>query len=212
MFNTKLALIAGAGTGLGLFLVSRATSLFDTGPNIAKRAEDQLKKWNGLVETDPLGTQLVNTYWDRLNQKQPIDIAWSGAFIQDTVQGSDYPDSLFPSAAHFYYAAQAYKNRGVEGKYGAYRPDEYPIAKNDIILTTRGTPIKFEDLIRDPGTFRQSHGDVATKLSAGSVRGIGGNVSNTVGARDFQLNSAGYVIDPRVWGVLKLQRKGHVYV
>ncbi len=201
---------AGIALGGVVFFLARVLGRGDKLTSIGTIAEKENKQWDGLSEDEINGIELVQQYWSDLGQHFPgIDIAWSGALVQSVVRRSNTPDALFPSAAHYYYAAQAVKNRGVPGKYGAYRPHERKIEKDDIILTTRGTPITYDDLLRDPGTFRQSHGDIVTKVGEGNARVIGGNVNNSVFARNFRIDSQGYIAEPNVWAVLKLE-KGNV--
>jgi hypothetical protein len=176
-------------------------------------AERERQRWEGLTEHEPAALPLLKAYWEATGQPYPgsPDIPWSGAFVTYTVGRSSTPGALFPSGAHSVYARQAYLNRGVPGKYGAYRPTEVQVQPNDIVVRKRtGGDLTFEDLATS-GAVIPSHGDVVTDVGATEARAIGGNMGpfgySTVMSRLIPHNG-GIITDPAVVAVLRYQAPG----
>ena len=211
--NRKLLIGAGiAGTVvLGALLLRRDEKApFNAPANVAER---ELKRWSALTEHDPAALPILKEYWAAAGQAYPgsPDIPWSAAFVNYVVRQSNTPDALFPSGAHVYYARQAYLDRGVPGKYGAYHPTEVRVSPGDIVVRKRsGGDLTFDD-IRMSGPMIPSHGDVVTAVGPTSARAIGGNMGprgySTVKARLIPHNGS-VITDPAVVAVLRYQPGG----
>jgi hypothetical protein len=171
-------------------------------------AERELARWYGLVETDPRALPMLQAYWAAAGQPFPgPDTPWSGAFIAYVVRASDMPNSLLRTAAHIYYARQAYIDGGVPGKYGAYRPDEVALRRGDIIVSKRGVDFTFEDLAHS-GPMVPTHGDIVVEVGPTQARAIGGNLGRIgMGAVKSRLipHINGIVSNPNVAAVLRYQ-------
>jgi hypothetical protein len=188
----------------------------DSPAGIAKR---ELARWQGVAEHDPAAAPILEEYWQSVGQHlvNP-DVPWSAAFISYTVTASSTPNAITPSGAHIYFARQAWLDRGVPGRYGAYRPDEVSLEPGDIVLRkvlTRNrkkveNPLKFSDLQQGGGTI-PTHSDIVTEVGPSSAKAIGGNMGpmgmSTVKERVIP-HQGGVVTDPMVVAVLRYQRPG----
>jgi hypothetical protein len=119
------------------------------------------------------------------------------------VKNSNTPDALTPYGAHIYYARQAYLDRGVPGRYGAFRPTEVQAAPGDILVRSRNGQGSFSD-IQKSGPMVTTHGDIVTAVGQSELLAVGGNLDNTVKERRIP-HLGGVVTDPEVFAVLKLQ-------
>lgn len=215
----KALVTAGAGALL-LLLISSGDQKpwFDFPPRprepderspvgIAKR---ELRRWAGITEHDPAAAPILAEYWRSVGQNvSDPDVPWSGAFISYTVSQSSTPNALTPSGAHIYYARQAYLDRGVPGRYGAYRPTEVALEPGDIVMRKRkGDDLKFSDL-QQSGRLLKTHADIVTAVGPSSAYAIGGNMGgkeiSTVKERVIP-HSGGVVTDPAVVAVLRYQK------
>lgn len=179
-------------------------------------AERERRRWEGLTEHEPAALPLLKAYWEATGQPYPEspDIPWSGAFVTYTVRQSSIAGALFPSGAHSVYARQAYLNRGVPGKYGAYRPTEVRVEPNDIVVRKRaGGDLTFDDLATS-GAVIPAHGDIVTDVGATEARAIGGNMGrrgySTVMSRLIPHNG-GVITDPDIVAVLRYQPPGFLF-
>ena len=215
MVNRKLLIGGGivGGVLLGTILwrtrreEPKARSRLLTPADVAER---ERQRWESVTEHDPAALPMLEAYWESTGQPYPgsPDIPWSGAFITHSVRQSSVPDALFPSGAHSVYARQAYLNRGVPGKYGAYRPTEVQVQPNDIVVRKReGGDLTFEDLATS-GAVIPAHGDVVTDVGETEARAIGGNMGprgySAVKSRLIPHNG-GIITDPAVVAVLRYQ-------
>jgi len=182
-------------------------------------AERELKRWSGLTEHEPAALPLLEEYWASTGQAYPgsPDIPWSAAFVTYTVRASSIPDALLPTGAHVVYARQAYLDRGVPGRYGAYHPTEVRVQPSDIVVRSRPGnegetlgQLTFSDLQRS-GAIIPSHGDVVTDVGETEARAIGGNMGqrgySSVKSRLIPHNG-GIITDPDVVAVLRYQSPG----
>jgi hypothetical protein len=203
---------------LGAILLRRGrgaapTKRYTTPADVAER---ERQRWEGLTEHEPAALAPLQEYWSSTGQGYPgsPDIPWSAAFVTHTVKQSSIPDALLPSGAHVIYARKAYLDRGVPGRYGAYRPTELRVQPNDIVLRSRpGGPgerlgqLTFSDLQRS-GAIIPSHADVVTDVGAQEARAIGGNMGpfgySSVKSRLIPHNG-GVITDPAVVAVLRYQ-------
>ena len=196
---------------LGALLLRRDEKAPSNAP--ANVAERELKRWSALTEHDPAALPILKAYWATTGQAYPDspDVPWSAAFVNYVVRSSSTPDALLPTGAHIFYARQAYLDRGVPGKYGAYHPTEVSVQPGDIVVRKRsGDNLTFDD-IRMSGPMIPSHGDVVTAVGPTSARAIGGNMGlrhySTVKARLIPHNG-GVITDPAVVAVLRYQPPG----
>lgn len=174
------------------------------GNSVSAVAAGEARRWIGLTEKSPTAEPFLREYWASTGQAYPgTDIAWSGAFVNWVIAHSDTPNSLLQTAAHIYYARKAYADRGISGRYGAFRPEEVTIEPGDIIVGARpGGLLTFEDIAH--GTdFIPTHGDIVTERIGDTLRVVGGNVNDTVSDRLIPANS------PHIIAVLKYQNEPH---
>jgi hypothetical protein len=186
------------------------TSESFTTNSVASAALKELEVWKGgLKETDPAAEAIIRGYWESTGQAFPpkgVEESWSAAFISHVMKNSGVPNSLIPSGAHIFYSRQAFKDRGVPGRYGAFRPDEVQIEPGDIVVRGRpgGQSFSFEDLQKG-GDFIPTHGDVVTDVTSNGATLVGGNIRNDVSTKSSTL-SGGFIKDPAVVAVLKFQK------
>ena len=216
MIDKKLLIGGGVASAvvLGALLLRRDEKAAPNAP--ANVAERELKRWAGLTEHDPAALPILKGYWAAAGQAYPgsPDVPWSGAFISYAIRSSSTPDALLPSGSHTVYSHQAYLDRGVPGKYGAYRPAEVRVRPGDIVVRKRaGGDLTFEE-VQGGGTVTPSHGDIVTAVGPTSARAIGGNMGlrgySTVKARLIP-HSGGIITDPAVVAVLRYQPPGAVF-
>ncbi len=211
----KKLLIGGGIVGgvlLGaLLLLDKKERQGQRAPNApANVAERELRRWTGVTEHDPEALPILKEYWAATGQAYPgsPDIPWSGAFVSYVARQSSTPNALLLSGAHVYYARQAYLDRGVPGKYGAYHPTEVHVSPDDIVVRKRaGGDLTFSDL-QTSGPMIPSHADVVTAVGPTAARAIGGNMGppgySTVKSRLIPHNG-GVITDPAVVAVLRYQ-------
>jgi hypothetical protein len=152
----------------------------------------------------PEALPLIRSYWEGAGLPFPgVSEPWSGAFISWTVRQAA-PSALVPSGAHVFYARQAYRDKGVPGRYGAYRPNEVRVEPGDILLRGRAEEApSFEDL-RSGSRFIPMHADIVVEVAPASLVAVGGNLDNAVKERVIP-HQGGVVADPAVFAVLRLQ-------
>lgn len=207
--DRKILIGAGATAGALLAYIALRSKNASQGPlTPADVAERELVRWEGLTEHDPGADPILREYWASTGQYYPgADTPWSGAFITNAVRSSSIPDALLPSGAHTVYAFQAYRDRGVPGRYGMYRPEEVQVRPGDIVIRGRDDSGVTFDSIR-AGVVAPSHGDIVTAVSPSAARAIGGNMGlqhySTVKARVIPHNG-GVITDPAVVAVLRYQ-------
>ena len=206
--NKKL--LIGSGIAGGVVLAALLLRRDEKAPNApANVAERELQRWAGVTEHDPAALPVLKAYWAATGQAyENPDVPWSAAFVSYAVRQSSTPNALLPTGAHIFYARQAYLDRGVPGKYGAYHPTEVSVRPGDIVVRGRaGSGLTFND-IRMSGPMIPSHADVVTAVGPTSASAIGGNMGpryySTVKARLIPHNG-GVITDPAVVAVLRYQ-------
>ncbi len=181
--------IAGGAAAL-LLLSSRKARAFSTSRSGAVDvALDELALWDGLKETDDQGAAHVNRYWATQGVgPQDPDHPWSAAFISHVTAKGD-PGALVSYPGHISYTRAAYRNLGVPGRYGAYRPSDVVIQPGDIIVKGRaGEPVGWSDVVSSTG-HKLTHGDIVERVSADTARAIGGNLNNSVSFTNYPLKN-----------------------
>jgi|SRR6185295_1736973 len=172
------------------------------GDSVAIVARNELRRWAGLNERSPQAETILKEYWASTGQAYPgPDVAWSGAFVNWVIAHSDHPNSLLQSGAHIYYARKAYYDKGIAGRYGAFKPSEVEIEPGDIIVGSRpGGTLTFDDIAHGKD-FIPTHGDIVTERTGETIKVIGGNVNDTVSERVVPVNS------PHIVAVLRYQHE-----
>jgi peptidoglycan hydrolase-like protein with peptidoglycan-binding domain len=180
------------------------------GSEIARIAEQEFKRWRpqGVVlkEADDAAIAILQQYYREAVNKtvtaaQLKDPAfrkarpWSGLFISWVMRTAGAGSDFAYSELHQHYVAKAKRNR-VNGTtanpFWAYRPTEVAPQVGDLICWDRANSGATYDNI-DGGTKRLTHSDVVTQVMAGSVRTVGGNVNDTVGAKTVRTLADGRV-------------------
>lgn len=178
--------------------------------SVVENALRELERWKNLQESDPAAQSILENYWEATGQSYPGSaVAWSAAMIERCVKNSDNPDALFSTGAHIFYARQAFKDRGVPGKYGAFEPSEVVIEPGDIVIKGRGDTeagknFSFSDIQKGGNTI-ETHGDIVTEVSLDGIKTVGGNINNKVEERTVPANNGRLSSDTKIIAVLKLQ-------
>jgi hypothetical protein len=118
------------------------------------------------------------------------------------------PGALAESGAHIYYAQDALKRRNAEAPgYWAYQPGSGPpVSPGDILIRSRGDVRGQWPAVLNQGVFIESHGDIVTSVSRGTVAMVGGNVNNAVSLTTDPLDGRGQVTGGK-W-IAHLVRRG----
>jgi LAS superfamily LD-carboxypeptidase LdcB len=136
-------------------------------------------------------------YWSAVIERRRVDKfidkrhAWSAAFVSWVMKQAGAGSAFQPSPYHTGYIAAAKKNRGVEGRFQAFRIDEVAIEVGDVVCKDRrprsgaacaGTTYDNVDTRNAQGDARISHGDIVLEVDSARHRArvIGGNVGNSV--------------------------------
>lgn len=168
---------------------------------IARRAEAELRRWEGLTETSPEVEEALTDYWrlalrgthpeKRYGKKWKTEKPWSAAFIA-WVANQVRPDSLKRTASHWVYTKAASQARQGYVAMSPFDPKATPLQRGDIVVSNRsGKTRTFSDLGRY--NFSPAHGDIVTSTHPhdGTASAVGGNLSHTVRRRTVLLNSKG---------------------
>jgi|APSaa5957512535_1039671.scaffolds.fasta_scaffold86688_2 hypothetical protein len=133
---------------------------------IETRVEDELAKWEGLVESDSQAQPLLSKYWEGVNYPGwTPDVPWSAAFISWVLapynfQGQPshvaYTESVLNEESPGWMAYSIPKNQG-----------NIKLQPGDVLIRKRTS------------SDTASHGDVVYKIADGTAWLAGGNLSNT---------------------------------
>ncbi|HEV7668272.1 MAG TPA: DUF2272 domain-containing protein [Thermoanaerobaculia bacterium] len=150
-------------------------------------------------ETHPDSVRRIGDYWRALpSVVQPVSVAWSAVFISFVVRSAHLQKSFKFAEAHTTYMSDSKraKLRGDTSRaYWAVPLNERKLQIGDLIGAYRtgpgcGSAVKtYESL---PGDFC-SHSDLVVAIRDGKAFTIGGNVSNTVKAKEVPLTATGRV-------------------
>ncbi len=188
----------GAGITFGIF--SRGVS---GGRRRAVRAAlKEYKFWNKgkTKESDSSVRARLSRYWENAGAPdygyaQP----WSAAWISHVMEQAGMGDRFPKSPTHHTYIRQAVKSRGDRNApFVAYTPKEYAPRLGDLVCYARQSGIDFFS----DRSFK-SHCDIVVDKTKGITTVIGGNVSNTVKATDYQTDRKGRILNDKVKWIIK---------
>jgi hypothetical protein len=175
---------------------------------IVRIAEQEYRRWHppsgNLRETDSAAVPILQQYY-REGLKRNISAAelqnttwqqahpWSAVFVSWVMRTAGAGTGFACSAAHQNYIRAARRNRlnGVTSSpFWAYRATEVAPQVGDLVCASRSNSGATYDNIADPQT-RPTHCDIVTEVRPGSLRVIGGNVSQNVDAKKIRTQPDG---------------------
>lgn len=127
---------------------------------------------------------------------------WSAAFISWVMKKAGAGNRFRYSSAHAVYIAWAKQNRLANNRefYKAYRVNEIQPRLGDLVCFSRGKVRATYDNIR-PGM--ETHCDLIVAMTS-QVRGIGGNVSDSVTESVVPVNGLGFIDKPECFAIIRL--------
>ncbi len=182
---------------------------------VVEIAREELTRFNNgaAKEGDIPQFKRVGDYWDVLgidydgrtkvadSKGNLYNPPWSSAFISAVFTWAGASD--FPvSAAHCHYF-QAFVNPGESQRFRSLPPDAALVQVGDIVHFGRQGAKQFGFAEASAAyltdTFYASHSDIVVDIdmAGGKITTIGGNVSNSVKAKSFDIDSAGKLV-PRL--------------
>lgn len=147
---------------------------------IQARVEEELRKWEGLVESDLQAHPLLSKYWDNVNYPGwDPSVPWSAAFISWILA----PYNFKGHSAHSYYAQHVLD--GLSPGWVAHsitkNQGKVKLQPGDVLIKKRS------------GSDTSSHGDVVYKIEDGKAWLAGGNLSNSAKvAATIPVDRSGY--------------------
>lgn len=170
----------------------------------------RFKEGTGQEDDDPF-SDYVKAYWQGIGQ--PFDgddthVPWSAAFVSYVIRKAGGYTGFKYSLRHSDYVHQAIRRRidGEEGPYIGLRLDEHRPELGDIVCMARGTSNITYDFAANNSQFA-SHCDIIVRIKDGKVKTIGGNVSNSVARRTYNLDDNGFLKpEKRLYAVMKNMR------
>ncbi len=133
------------------------------------------------------------------SDKKMISTAWSASFISYLMRQAGAGDKFKYSTLHSDYINQAKTNRKNNIKtFQAFKPNEIAISEGDLICYPRQEGVTYET----NGSYF-AHCDLVTEIKDNKATAIGGNVSDSVSKKTYQLDSNNKVITPTVHAVIK---------
>jgi hypothetical protein len=160
---------------------------------------EAVKQWlrfnrgSGLENTDPF-SGFVHEFWEAIGLHftgRDKDEPWSAAFISFIVRQAGYVGFKF-SAGHATYINDAKQKRDANdasAPFWLFRLNEHKPQLGDLICKRRQPGVTFDNL---PEHFK-GHCDVVVELRDNEVRGMGGNVSQSVSISSFATDGNGFV-------------------
>ncbi|WP_081629234.1 DUF2272 domain-containing protein [Methylopila sp. M107] len=132
------------------------------------------------------------------------DQYWSAAFISYVVRNTGlYPGFVF-AAAHSKYIHDGIKKRvtGVSAPFWGFRLSEHRPQLGDLVCQWREVKQTY-DTAAGNSSFK-SHTDFVVEVTKETVRTIGGNVSDSVSMKNFDLDANGFLVpENRVFAILR---------
>jgi hypothetical protein len=133
------------------------------------------------------------------------DQFWSAAFISFIARraGPEYSGFKF-AAAHARYIHDAITKResATAAPFWGFRLHEHRVGLGDLVCQWRETEQTYDGAKASNAFF--SHCDVVVEVTPGSVRGLGGNVSHSVGFKTYAVNAEGFLkAENKVFAVLR---------
>lgn len=113
-----------------------------------------------------------------------IDTPWSATFISYLMREAGAGDDFKYSLSHSEYITQAIKNKleNNNKKFKGYKPDEVDVEIGDLVCYPRDKGITY-----NTNAPYKSHCDLITEINGNIAVGIGGNVSNSVSKKNYNL-------------------------
>jgi len=141
----------------------------------------------------------------------PSSTAWSAAFISSVMHLAGVPSGQFPmSANHAKYILRGLQN-DIDNKSAAsivyYDKDEIAPRIGDLVGFSRTSKVSNRADIAKylPDKFFESHTDLVVATKPGSLKVIGGNVSQTIDIKTVQIDTNGIITSPaKYFFVLRL--------
>ncbi|AMA59928.1 DUF2272 domain-containing protein [Bradyrhizobium sp. CCGE-LA001] len=175
---------------------------------IVRIAEQEYRRWHPasgiLRETDSAAVPILQRYYrEGLNRNvSAADLQnatwqqahpWSAVFISWVMRTAGAGTGFAYSAAHQNYIRTARRNRlnrVTSSSFWAYRATEVVPQVGDLVCASRSNSGATYDNIADPQN-RPTHCDIVAEVRAGSLRVIGGNVSQSVDAKTIRTQPDG---------------------
>jgi hypothetical protein len=171
---------------------------------IVRVAREQFHRWRPgggrpLRETDPAATPILREYYrvgvgmdvtdaQMRNAKYQATHPWSAVFVSYVMRTAGAGPAFQRSRAHRVYIRAARRNRlrrDTTNPIWAFRATEVAPRVGDLVCASRNNSGATYDNIAEPREW-DTHCDVVTEVWPGRIRVIGGNVGQTVGAKELQ--------------------------
>ncbi|PSJ58409.1 DUF2272 domain-containing protein [Mesorhizobium ephedrae] len=165
----------------------------------------QFDRGSGKENEEPY-FRFVGKMWDAIGLNldgRDRDQPWSAAFISWCVRTAGYNGFKF-AAAHARYIHDSIKKKlaGEESPFWGWRIGEQKAELGDMVCQWRNTPRTYDQAAAADGFF--SHCDIIVEVGDGFVRALGGNNSDTVNYKRYNLTAAGNLLSERkVFAILK---------
>lgn len=212
--NQKLLLGAGIVAGIILlYVVSKKGKGLKSGSSNFKKkvvdlANEEFAKWNKggskIKEGNSATMADLRKYWKEgagVNNTDNYYITqpWSAAFISYIMKKAGAGDEFKYAPAHSSYIAQSVKNRKENNskKFKAYKPSEVKVEVGDLVCYARQGGVSYDS----PAGYK-SHCDLITEINGNKATGIGGNVSDSVSKKIYDLKD-GKAASNNVFVVIK---------
>ncbi|MEO5323630.1 DUF2272 domain-containing protein [Mesorhizobium sp. CC13] len=169
---------------------------------LASLAEAEFDQYNGYHETTPKMAGRIKWYWSSLGLGFPgVGTAWSAVFVSSFVKNAGASASQFKfSPRHSEFVHVAIDNaKKVVGVFRAHPTADYAPKIGDIIQNNRnGNTFDYSFAMSNKAYESHSAIVVEEGVDGGGryVRTVGGNESDTVGARVVRLNAKGIIKQP----------------
>lgn len=177
--------------------------------SLVKACQDELSLFgNGRVrETDPEASGRIGEYWQAVGVSgrngMDTNYPWSAAFVSYCIQQAGAEDAFKYHPAHCYYvnaSMNASDRNDRSHGYIAHTTQSYRPEIGDIIVGGRGCAAYFDystaQAYFSANKFYASHGDIIIDVKDRHIVVVGGNLSQSVTAREIQLDDDG-LIAPR---------------
>ena len=155
-------------------------------------ANEEHNAWNknGTVKEGNQDTiQRLRNYWEvgsgiKEDDNYYINQAWSSAFISYLMRMAGAGDDFKYNLSHSIYITDAIKNKleNNNKKFKGYKPDEVDVEIGDLVCYPRDKGITY-----NTNAPYVSHCDLITEINGNIAVGIGGNVSNSVSKKNYNL-------------------------
>lgn len=185
---------------------TRALAELSLADAMAGLAEIECGLWQdgGRRETDPAVRHILLKYWEAVVSKNAGAAAirgrtaWSAAFVSWVARTAGAGDAFAYDPAHrnYFGAAKRARADGRADRFWAYRLEEGPLRRGDILIADRrpdiGAPCTGSTYATlDDGQVRPSHGDIVVAVSSQAIDAIGGNVSDSVKRKRIAVSAGG---------------------